>query len=125
MMRGSEELIVLLVEDDPIISLDTSMTLRSLGADRVDVALTLEEAQALVGQQVPGVAVMDIELRDGKSFALADWLRRQGTACVFTTGHGAELPIPADLQDLPIVAKPYDPEQLRVVLAPFLTRSQA
>ncbi|WP_159716287.1 response regulator [Geminicoccus flavidas] len=122
MTLGSAELVILLVEDDPIILLDTSMTLHRLGAGRVDAALTLAEAEAFVNRQRPTVAVMDIELRDGTSFLLADRLQREGTACVFTTGHGAELPIPPDLKDLPIIAKPYDPEQLLLVLKPYLDR---
>jgi hypothetical protein len=42
---------------------------------------------------------------------------------VFTTGHGAELPIPANLQDAPVIGKPYDPMQLRTTLRRYLHNS--
>jgi CheY-like chemotaxis protein len=121
MGRGNRDGLVLLVEDDPIISLDTSMSLQELGAGKVEAAFTLEEASAALDRASPTLVVMDIDLRGVITFPLAERLAAMGIPFVFTTGHGAELPIPPALQGAPVIGKPYDPEQLRLVLAPYLS----
>lgn len=120
MTQGRGSIVVLLVEDDPVISLDTSLTLQNLGADRVEAAFTLEEAAAVLDRETPTLAVLDIDLRGATTFALAQRLVTAGVRCVFTTGHGAEMPIPAELQDMPIISKPYDPVQLRAILQQYI-----
>jgi CheY-like chemotaxis protein len=111
---------VLLVEDDPIIAFDTSLTLEDLGAGEVERAETLDAAFAVLERGNPSLVVMDIDLRGTVSFALAERLMQQGIPFVFTTGHGAELPIPSELRHAPVLGKPYDPEQLRRILSPYL-----
>jgi CheY-like chemotaxis protein len=111
---------VLLVEDDPVIALDTSMTLKALGLTQVEIAATLEEAFAALERVTPHLVVMDIDLRGIMSFGLAEHLARQKIPFVFTTGYGEELPLPAEFLGRPVVGKPYDLEELRVALAPYL-----
>lgn len=121
MMASNRGAVVLLVEDDPVISLDTSMTLEEIGAHRVETAFTLDEAMAALDRETPILAVMDVNLRGVTSFSLAERLVGLGVPCVFTTGHGAELQIPAHLNGVPIIGKPYDLDQLRRILGPYLT----
>ena len=121
MVRGDKSNVVLLVEDDPITSLDTSMSLHNLGVEQVEAAFTLEEASTVLDRTSPTLVVMDIDLRGVITFPLAERLAAMGIPFVFTTGHGAELPIPPALQGAPVIGKPYDPEQLRLVLAPYLS----
>ncbi|WP_084506337.1 response regulator [Geminicoccus roseus] len=120
MAEGRSSAVVLLVEDDPVISLDTSMTLQDMGVARVDATFTLEEADAAINRETPSLALMDIDLRGVTSFALAERLVALGVPCVFTTGHGQELPVPPSLKGTLVITKPYDPAQLRTILRPYL-----
>ena len=123
-MTEKRPAIVLLVEDDPVISLDTSMILQQLGAEEVAMAASLEEADAAIERQLPVLAVMDIDLHGSTSLALAQRLRELGVPCVFTTGHSAGMPLPETLRDVPIVHKPYDLAELKEALAPYLPGSR-
>jgi CheY-like chemotaxis protein len=120
MTKGRSLAVVLLVEDDPVISLDTSMTLQDMGVARVEAAFTVEEADAAIEREKPNLALMDIDLRGVTSFALAERLVALGVPCVFTTGHGEELPVPPSLRGTLVITKPYDPSQLRTILQPYL-----
>ena len=122
-MEDGSHAMVLLVEDDPVIALDTSMVLKQLGAAHVEMALSLDEAVSAINGRTPILALMDIDLRGATSFALAERLRDQGVPCVFTTGHSIGLEVPSGLEDATIIQKPYDLIELKEVLEPYLARA--
>ena len=117
---ATREAVVLLVEDDPVIALDTSMTLQSIGATVVEMATTLDEAQKLLDKIKPQIVVLDIDLRGVMSFTLAERLVQDSIPFIFTTGYGSELTLPPAFRDRPVVGKPYDVEELRQALLPHL-----
>ncbi|MCY7399059.1 MAG: GAF domain-containing protein [Sphingomonas bacterium] len=104
---GSIEGLVLLVEDSIIIALDVEEILLGMGATRVDTAGSSKEALRLIAAEKPTVALLDVNLGNETSFAVADKLKELGVPFVFATGYGAEASFPKEHSTVPVVKKPY------------------
>ena len=111
---------ILLLEDDAMISIDAEDMLIRLGAKRVLVAYSLPQAAALVGCESIDAAVLDVRIGDSHSDAFARDLGARRIPFIFASGYAAGTGLPADLQDVPTISKPYSPEAL---LAAFATLS--
>src|SRR6185436_14210756 len=61
---------VLIVEDDPIIALDFEDTLLGFGVKTVRTAGSVARALALIDEQPPNFALLDVSLIREKSFAV-------------------------------------------------------
>ena len=108
--------LVLVVEDEPIISLDVAMTLETAGAEILgpyhSAKSALSALEAVVRGREPHVAVLDVNLGGHTSEAVAKKLKQLSIPFVFHTGN---LPIKGQvINDIkaPIVRKPSDPENL-------------
>jgi CheY-like chemotaxis protein len=110
---------ILLLEDNALISIDTEDALLALGAGRVFVAHTIEEAEALIAHQRIDAAVLDLVIGRGKSDALASRLVADRVPVVFASGFGGGA-LPEALQAVPTVDKPYSPQALYAALAAAL-----
>lgn len=97
---------VLLVEDQSLIALDTEELLRSLGAKEVRLSPDAVHAVHSLSSYHPDVAVLDFNLGDSTSEAVADYLVAMGIPFVFATGYGDSVMIPEHLRNVPIVRKP-------------------
>jgi len=98
---------VLLVEDSLIIALDAEDVLRRLGARNVTTESTVPGAIAAIEIDRPDIAVLDINLGDRTSFAIADRLAGMGVPFLFATGYGEQARLPERLMDRPVLQKPY------------------
>ena len=98
---------VLLVEDDYLLAMDACYWLEEAGAEIVGPAATPEEACALleVGGRVDK-AVIDVNLGQGPSFAVASRLQERRVPFLFATGYAREV-IPTRFDAVPRVAKPF------------------
>ena len=103
---------VLVVEDDPIIALDFEDTLLGYGVKTVRTAGSVARALALIDQQAPDFALLDVGLIREKSFAVAERLQALKIPFAFVTGYGADARLPADFVDKPRLPKPYSTEAL-------------
>ncbi|AOH82920.1 two-component system sensor histidine kinase/response regulator [Sphingomonas panacis] len=103
---------VLLVEDSLIIALDAEDIATRLGAETVTTVATVEGALDAIEQHMPGVAMLDINLGDRNSFAIADRLMTLGVPFVFATGYGEQAQLPADHRGRTVVQKPYTLENV-------------
>ena len=65
---------VLIVEDDPIIALDFEDTILGFGVKTVRTAANVARALALIAEQPPDFALLDVGLIREKSFAVAERL---------------------------------------------------
>lgn len=99
---------VLVVEDEFYFADDIASFFKSKGVDVVGPSGSLDEAMSLAEQnkRIDG-AVLDIRLRDGHVYPLADTLRRRGVPFVFVTAYAADQ-LPSRFLDVPVVAKPYE-----------------
>ncbi len=103
---------VLLVEDSLIIALDAEDILKRLGALHVATAGTVEQALQAIDSSMPSLAMLDINLGDHTSFAIADRLRELGIPFLFATGYGEQAQLPDDHKARTVVQKPYTLENV-------------
>jgi len=97
--------------------------LAKLGVETLGPVGTVRRALDLVehGGHLDG-AVLDVKLRDGVVYPVAEALRARGVPFVFTTGY-SEHAIPDRYKDVARYEKPFDPAQ--VVRALFSDAGQA
>jgi light-regulated signal transduction histidine kinase (bacteriophytochrome)/CheY-like chemotaxis protein len=98
---------VLLVEDSLIIALDAEDILSRLGAEQVWTEGTVAGAIAAIETANPTIAVLDINLGDTNSFAIADRLEELGIPFLFATGYGEQSKLPDRHMSRIVVQKPY------------------
>ncbi len=107
---------ILVVEDESLIAMLVEDALLDAGAEILGPAATVEEALALFESRSPHAAVLDINLAGQVSTPVADLLADRGIPFVVATGYGA-----AGLSErhrgVPVLAKPYDPQELVETLA--------
>jgi DNA-binding response OmpR family regulator len=94
---------ILILEDDPFIALDLQMIVDGEGH-----ATTLCTSIADARRRLNDIdfALLDVDVRDGKSFGLGAALRAQGVPFAFVSG-SRRGDLPAELRDAPFVAKPF------------------
>ena len=108
---------ILLVEDDALISIDAEDMLVGLGAGAVLVAHTLADAQAIVGREAIDAAVLDIRIGNSRSDTLALDLLARGIPFIFASGYCAASDLASGAEAVPVVGKPYVPEELVAAFA--------
>lgn len=108
MDTGPPSLNILLVEDSPIIALNTEELLRELGASDVRVASSVAQAMAAIDEARFDLALLDLNLGEETSLPVAHRLAADGVPTVFVTGYGERLDLPDSLRDIRILKKPYN-----------------
>jgi CheY-like chemotaxis protein len=114
---------VLVVEDEPLIAMLVEDWLAELECQTVGPAATIEHALALIDDALDG-AILDVSLDGHDSFAVAAALRERAIPFAFATGHANDR-IEDRFRDAPKLAKPYDFERVKSVLALLLNRGAA
>ncbi|MGF9564313.1 response regulator [Neorhizobium sp. JUb45] len=107
---------ILLLEDDLLLAMDMEDFLDDRGYriagpyGRVDQALEAAESMHLDG------AVVDLNLHGETSLPVIDLLRQRGVPVIVCSGY-AELPeLKQKLTGLPLLAKPWNPQKLDLLL---------
>ena len=109
--------IVLLVEDNAMIAMNTEALLQDLGVENVHVASNVAQALALIDAERFDFALLDLQLGDGEnSIPIASRLVEHGTRIVFATGYGEAPLISDNFGNMPILKKPYSFEDLGRIL---------
>ena len=123
-VSGSSELKdarILLVEDSWHVGNAIKRLLRALGADVAGPAATTADAERLVAERAPAVAIVDINLRDGeRSDGLIDRLHQQRIPVVIVTGYTA-VSLPAGKAEA-VLQKPVGMKELLAALQPVIAR---
>jgi hypothetical protein len=105
---------VLLVED----------ILRRLGALDVTTAASVAQGLKAIDDAMPSLAILDVNLGDHMSFAVADRLNELGIPFLFATGYGEQAQLPGEHEDRMVLQKPYTLENMARAL-PALVREDA
>lgn len=102
----------LLVEDELLIALDLQGIIEETGltvdGPYTDVAGSLEA----IGAALPDVAVLDVSLRGGDVFPLADRLHQLGVPILFHSGHADTGSLNRRYPGSAVISKPGSPAQL-------------
>jgi DNA-binding response OmpR family regulator len=95
--------------------------LKLLGADVAGPAANTAEAERLLSEHTPDVALVDFHLRGGElAYGLIARLHEQGVPVIVVSGSGMpELPV---LEIAAILQKPLGEAQLLASLRPFIAR---
>ena len=107
---------VLLVEDSLIVAMDAEDLLHLLGANRVVATATIRSAKEELDREDIDVAILDINLGDHSSLPIAEDLASRGIPFLFATGYGDDSYLPAKLENVPIVQKPYQADAIAEAL---------
>jgi CheY-like chemotaxis protein len=112
---------VLLVEDSAAIGEAIKQLLELLGARVAGPAASIAEAESLIAQTLPDVALLDFHLRGGeRSEALISQLRQRDVPVILLTG-SIESPTPSSLIGATILEKPVSEAQLLAHLGAVAT----
>jgi CheY-like chemotaxis protein len=108
---------VLVVEDEFIVATDLSRELEDAGAKVVGPVATIKDALGTIASTELDGAVVDVMLRDGWSFEVANALADRHVPFIFATGFIGQDMLPARHADLPFVEKPFKSGAVRRALA--------
>lgn len=106
-VTGSEGRRVLLVEDQVLIAMSLEAELKDFGFEVTGIAPDVATALRMIQQDPPDLAVLDVNLRRETSIPVAQALLALGVHFVFATGYGADIDLPPEFVDVPVVDKPY------------------
>ncbi len=111
---------IFVVEDSPVVADDSTEILQELGCTVVGPAGNMASALQLAEAEEFDAAIVDINIRGGKSFAVVRVLEARGIPFLLTSGY-ADWTMPEEWVDRPRLPKPYTPDMLRVKLAELLS----
>ena len=103
---------ILVVEDEFIIALDLSETVRDLGYELEGPFADKQHAFEAIEGDMPDCAILDVFTGDGEVYPLADRLVAAGVPIVFHSGHVTPAEVRARYHDALACAKPCPPDQL-------------
>jgi CheY-like chemotaxis protein len=106
---------VLVVEDEPLIAMMLEDLLDLLGHRLAGSADSSADALPLIDDGGFDVAILDVNLRDGPSWPVADALEARGKPFVLATG-GHVTPPPAAHADVVQLSKPFNLDSLKAAL---------
>jgi DNA-binding response OmpR family regulator len=117
---------ILIVDDEPLISAMLEDWLVELGFDVVGPAHCVDDALALIAEHAASLdgAILDVTLRDGTSYPVADELRQRGVPFAFATGH-AHGKQPPRFGDALTLFKPFVFEDIQATVAQILGSSRS
>ncbi|MFH5926627.1 response regulator [Roseomonas xinghualingensis] len=107
---------VLVVEDETLVAMLVEDTLADAGVIVLGPVATVAESLALLEKERPDLAVLDMNLAGETSEPVAEALMRLSVPFVIASGYGAA-GLPQMLASVPVLAKPYAPEDLTAALA--------
>ncbi len=113
---------VLIIEDEPIISLDLQSIVREMGHTVAAIATTRDEAVSAARKTEPGLVLADIKLADGSSGidAVRQILSEVQVPIVFITAYPERLLTGERPEPTFLVTKPFVPETVRVAVSQAL-----
>lgn len=114
---------VLVVEDEPLIGMDIEDAVEGLGHEVVGPIAELDEALDLATLEGLGCAILDINIRGGHSYPVADMLRKRGLPVLLLSSYG-EQTLPARLHEVARLPKPFTGAQLDKEIRDLCARAE-
>jgi DNA-binding response OmpR family regulator len=110
---------ILLVDDEPLISMLVEGWLAELGCDVVGPARSVEEGLDLADDGQLDGAILDVNLAGENSYSVANALQEKGVPFAFATGDGG-LDANSGFDDPILLAKPFNFDGVKAVLDQLL-----
>jgi len=113
---------VLIIEDEPLISMQLEDLVKSLGHDICGTAATRTQAQEVVADQTPGLVLADIQLADGSSGldAVDDILAMDSIPVIFITAYPERLLTGDRPEPTYLITKPFQEDTVRAAISQAL-----
>lgn len=113
---------VLIIEDEPLISMQLEDLVRSLGHDVCGMAATRTQAQEIVARETPGLVLADIQLADGSSGldAVDDILKIGTVPVIFITAYPERLLTGERTEPTYLITKPFQESTVRAAISQAL-----
>lgn len=113
---------VLIIEDEPLISMQLEDLVKSLGHSIFGTAATRTQAQELVAEGTPGLVLADIQLADGSSGldAVDDILSISSVPVIFITAFPERLLTGDRPEPTYLVTKPFEERTVRAAISQAL-----
>ena len=97
---------ILVVEDEMLIAVMIEETLQDLGCVVVGPVAKLDAALRLARDEALDGAILDVTIRGGQVYPVAEHLLARGIPFVLASGYG-DWALPENLQDQPRLTKPF------------------
>lgn len=107
---------VLVLEDSLIIAMEAEDILRTVGVETISICNSIDQAMEAVTADRYDFALLDVNLGDVMSFDFARYLAGVEIPFGFVSGYSDTLDFPEDLQDRPLLVKPFDETAMREFL---------
>ena len=113
---------VLIIEDEPLISMQLEDLVQSLGHEICGTAATRTQAQKVVAERTPGLVLADIQLADGSSGldAVDDILAIGSVPVIFITAYPERLLTGDRPEPTYLVTKPFQEDTVRAAISQAL-----
>lgn len=115
---------ILLVEDQLLIAMDAEAILNDYGYHFIETATNLDDARRLVELHDVSLAILDINLGNQTTFALAKELLAKNIPFAFASGYPSDEAKEHDLGHIPIISKPFGEKELIATVTALLDRPQ-
>jgi PAS domain S-box-containing protein len=113
---------ILLIEDEPLVSMDMESSLTAAGCEIIGPAGTLEDAKLLVEDANYDAALVDANLAGYPVDELATALTQKNCPFAFVTGYGREA-LPSGFREAVMLGKPFSQDQLLTVVEMLFYRT--
>ena len=104
---------VLVVEDNILIALDIEQTLQGLGCVVVGPVGKLDAALRMADEEALDAALLDVNIRGGHVYPVAERLRARGIPFALASGYG-DWAIPEEFQNQRRLSKPFTTRELEM-----------
>jgi|tagenome__1003787_1003787.scaffolds.fasta_scaffold20859849_2 DNA-binding NtrC family response regulator len=113
--------LILVVDDEWLIASSLEMMITDIGHEVEGPAADVPQALALIDERQPDAAFLDVKLREGNSFRIAEALEARHVPFAFLTGHTIA-DLPAEFAGCVILEKPVTRETLQAFVSQILGR---
>ena len=112
---------ILIVEDEPLISMMLEDFLESLGHTVAATCDSVRDAMTAAEKGGFDLAILDVNLKGENVWPVATRLKEQGVPFVIASGGHVDLP-PREFESVPLIEKPYTVDRVTPAIEAALAR---
>lgn len=100
----------MIVEDEAVVAMDLIDLVEDADAQAIGPFTTVTDSLAALRNELPTVALLDIRLKDGDSYPIAETLSAANVPIVFMSGHAESSVLAKRFPNAPFLVKPASQE---------------